>query len=361
MGENLSISIPYFSQILMTHDLLFSKGIRGGGQWKRAITKFQETLREELKSIPEIASYSENKDALLPRYVRVNTLRSTHEKLENFFSTNNFKFDGKLINTQKIDLLCEERNENVYFSDNIIPNLFIFSRNSTKIISSMVSKGSLIYQDKASCLPAYILNPPENSIVIDACAAPGNKTSFLAALMKNKGKIYAFDINKKRLEEMNGNLRRWGVECVEAKRQDFLRVKPSDYDRVEFILVDPSCSGSGLVNRVDQPLQECESNGLSKRLEKLSRFQVMALKHALSFPSARKIVYSTCSIHQEENELVVKEALESFQDQFKLEFALPEWEGRGINESFELGEHCIRATPDRDRTIGFFVALFIRK
>ena len=359
MEESLSIPIPYHSRVLMTHDLLFSKGIRGGGQWKRAIIKFQDQLRNELKSIPpEILP---NESIALPRYVRVNTLLPNQEKLENLFSTKNLKCAGKLINTSDIDLLREERNENLYFSDKIIPNLLIFPRNSTKVLASLVEKGSLIFQDKASCLPAHILNPPPNSVVIDACAAPGNKTSFLAALMNNNGSIFAFDINKKRLAEMERNLKRWAVECVETKRQDFLRVKPSEYDRVEYILVDPSCSGSGLVYRVNQPNNECDSNELSKRLEKLSRFQVMVLKHALSFPSVRRVVYSTCSTHQEENEMVVKEALESYQDTFKLEFVLPEWEGRGMNEVFELGDHCLRATPERDRTIGFFVAVFIKK
>ncbi|KAI6652266.1 28S rRNA (cytosine-C(5))-methyltransferase isoform X3-like [Oopsacas minuta] len=353
MDEILSIPIPHYSLVLMTYDLLFRKAISGGGQWKREVLKYKNELRTQFEAIRTSVTEA-TEIVILPRYVRVNTLMTTLEECQNVLKRENFIFLGELKATTQFN------KDFTYFNDHTIPNLLVFSRNATKYLQPIVEKGYLIFQDKASCIPAHILAPAKNSVIIDACAAPGNKTSFLASLLNKTGKIYAFDIDKHRLNEMKKNLKRWEATYVEAIRHDFLKVKPSDYTDVEYILVDPSCSGSGMANRVDQPIQD-KSNELSMRLGKLQNFQVMALKHALSFPSVQKVVYSTCSIYQEENEMVVKEALESYAESFNLEFILPEWESRGKNESFEYGHYCLRASPENDRTIGFFVALFKRK
>ena len=357
--ENLSISIPHYSLVLMTYDLLFRKGISGGGQWKRALLEFQDKLKTQVQQIISTSDTDETENIVLPRYVRVNTILTTRIEIEGILLKQNFVYAGEAKDINQVDTLCLE-NKLVFFSDHIVTDLLIFSRDSTKLLLPLVEKGFLIFQDKASCLPVHILAPTENSLIIDACAAPGNKTSFLASQLNNTGKIYAFDISKKRLYDMRRNLKRWGVTAVETIRKDFLRVYPSDFRNVEYILVDPSCSGSGMVNRAKQPNQS-NSNELATRLEKLSNFQVMLLKHALSFPSVRRVVYSTCSVHQEENEMVVKEAMESYGELFQLEFVLPEWESRGKKDLFEFGEHCIRASPENNRTIGFFVALFVRK
>ena len=357
--ENISISIPHYSLVLMTYDLLYRKGISGGGQWKRALLKFQDNLRTQLQQI-SILGTDEIENIILPRYVRINTLLTTRIEIEGILLKQNLIHGGEATDNNQLDTLCTE-NKLVFFSDHTITNLLIFPRDSTKLLLPLIDKGYLIFQDKASCLPVHILAPTENSVIIDACAAPGNKTSFLASQLNNTGKIYAFDINKNRLNSMRRNLKKWGITSVETIRKDFLRVYPSDYKNVEYILVDPSCSGSGMINRVKQPSQSCDSNILASRLEKLSNFQVTLLKHALSFPSVRRVVYSTCSVYQEENEMVVKEAMESYGESFQLECVLPEWESRGKKDSFEFGEHCLRASPENNRTIGFFVALFVRK
>eukprot|EP00731_Ephydatia_muelleri_P001094 Em0001g1094a len=96
-----------------------------------------------------------------------------------------------------------------------------------------------------------------------------------------------------------------------------------------------------------------------RRLEKLSKFQEKILKHALSFPSVKRVLYSTCSVHKEENECVVERVLKEVQDSFELVHALPEWNRRGF-PVFEEALKCIRIMPE-DQTNGFFVAMFERK
>ena len=98
----------------------------------------------------------------------------------------------------------------------------------------------------------------------------------------------------------------------------------------------------------------------TERLQQLSAFQITILSHALSFPCARRVVYSTCSIHAIENENVVEQVLRKFGGKFELERVLPDWSCRGLN-TFEWGEKCLRMSPETTNTHGFFVACFVKK
>jgi len=161
---------------------------------------------------------------------------------------------------------------------------------------------------------------------------------------------------------------------VEAINVDFLTVEPSDpkYSAATHILLDPSCSGSGIVNRLDH-LLEIEGNDdpdQAERLIKLSNFQLAMIRHAMKFPSVTKIVYSTCSIHAMENEHVVREALKSAESQagnFKLaprQDVLPTWPRRGQPGEMDDPEDAaslVRCSPDYDATNGFFVSCFVRR
>jgi len=209
--------------------------------------------------------------------------------------------------------------------------------------------------------------------VIDATAAPGIKTTGIAGKMENKGKIFAFDQDPHRLQTLVRLTTNFGATNVTALCKDFLAINPHDkkYSRVEYILVDPSCSGSGIVSRFDHLFGEEEEAGSivhneqgkkkkesDSRLHQLAAFQLKILLHAMQFPNAKRIVYSTCSVHQIENEDVVLNALNA-QSQFSLFHVLPNWQRRGL-PVFESASCCLRTSPTEDRTIGFFVAGFQR-
>lgn len=117
--------------------------------------------------------------------------------------------------------------------------------------------------------------------------------------------------------------------------------------------MDPSCSGSGLLDRPDTE----RSGKDAKRIATLSHFQLQMLRHALSF-GAKRVVYSTCSIHKEEDEGVVMRALDGCN--YHLEKALPTWKRRGDKSAFRGAEKCVRVDPVEDGITGFFVALFVR-
>ncbi|KAM0902807.1 hypothetical protein ACQ4PT_019077 [Festuca glaucescens] len=155
---------------------------------------------------------------------------------------------------------------------------------------------------------------------------------------------------------------------VETVNGDFLDIDSNDpsYAEVLAILLDPSCSGSGIsTERLDHLLpshsrDDQDDAGSSARIRKLSAFQRKALSHALSFPSVERLVYSTCSIHQAENEDVVNSVLPLATSLgFELATPFPQWRRRGL-PVFDGAEHLLRTDPEDDLK-GFFIALFVRK
>ena len=366
-----STKLPPWIAFLLVYDLLFGKAKgnikRNGGKYAKIIMKYKTRLDAELARLKIQRKISKNSDLIplhirngiqLPKYIRVNTLKICMDDALNHFLKKGFK---------KVETL-KEMNAKSFLIDKDVPNLLIFSHSLDLHKDEFFLNGSIIIQDKASCFPAFILNPPLHSFVLDACAAPGNKTSHLSAIMQNTGKIYAFDMDARRLGTLNKLTTLAGCQNITAKCQNFLQVNPKDYSDVEYVLLDPSCSGSGIVGRLDdllKPLEEEEEDSeeipKSKRLESLAEFQKNAIRHAFKFPNVKKVVYSTCSIHQQENELVVKSILDSQKEFVLLENIFEKWNTRGNLDEWNGNPHVIRTDPQQHHTIGFFVAVFVRQ
>ena len=121
---------------------------------------------------------------------------------------------------------------------------------------------------------------------------------------------------------------------------------------------DISITFSGMINRSNQ--NKDEESMSEERLKQLSKFQITILKHALRFPSVQKVVYSTCSVHELENEQVVEEVFTQVKDKFLIKHLEPDWIERG-HEGYEHADWCLRMSHDTALTNGFFVACFERK
>ncbi|CAM8878913.1 unnamed protein product [Rhodiola kirilowii] len=316
--------------------------------WKKSLqTALARVLvRKKVKSIDQLLALYQIKDIPKPRYVRVNTLKLDVESA-----------------------LHELSKQNEVQKDDLVPDLLILPPGSDLHDHPLVENGSLVLQGKASSMVAVALAPNPRWTVLDACAAPGNKTVHLAALMGGHGKIIACELNVERAKRLENTVRLSGANNIEIFQGDFLSLDPSDphYRKVNAILLDPSCSGSGTASdRLDHLLPSFAegNNGSSfadiERLNKLSAYQKKALSHALSFPEVGRVVYSTCSINQKENEDVVASVLPfAASHGFQLETALPRWPRRGL-PVFEGSEHLVRTDPVEDKE-GFFIALFVRK
>lgn len=422
------------------HDFLLAKGgiaLPASHGLRSSIERHKSRLTAEFtrtrirKKCSSVATLTEHVEAALyansqhPRWIRINTLKSS---LKDQLATTFQEYAA----ASSVQQVLTGTGKLVYIDEHI-PNLVAVSPRFDFAKCEAYKSGALILQDKASCFPAYLLDPqPEDGDAVDGCAAPGNKTTHLAAIMSSKngssksGSIHAFERDEKRAKTLERMVRTAGSDdftYVHAG-QDFLKVDPlnQQFTNVGTILLDPSCSGSGIVGRDDMPElhlptapgaklagkaskksptlaskkrkrqdepQESEKvlidddgnttvaaseKDLKTRLEALSSFQLKILLHAFEFPAARKITYSTCSVHAEENEQVVVKALGSniardrgwriLTREAQVD-GMKTWPIRGqadaADGNAQVADACIRAHKDDGRGVmGFFVAAFER-
>ncbi|KAJ1849483.1 hypothetical protein LPJ70_000450 [Coemansia sp. RSA 2708] len=373
--------------LLLTHDLLFAKG----GLWNkgadpninRTIRPFRKEFMNELDKIRQemgakcdedlVPEHLRN-DKLTFRYVRVNTLVWTTDKVVEHFVKDSYELVAPSRDEMRSAL---EVNTRRFMRDLDMNDVLVFPPGTDLHAHRTYVVGAIILQDKGSCAPAHVVQPAPGSTVLDACAAPGNKTSHMASLMGNKGKIFAFDKNQSRLDTLVNLTDKAKCKIIEAKCADFLELDPlaPEYADVERVLLDPSCSGSGIVNRLDELVDwyiamitntaEEKPKVDTRRLQSLAEFQTLAIRHAMRFPGVKRISYSTCSVHEEENEAVVARVLEG-QHEFALAPAdqmIPSWPRRGLvtaGLTKEQAASMVRMLPE-DGSNGFFVACFERQ
>jgi tRNA (cytosine49-C5)-methyltransferase len=164
-------------------------------------------------------------------------------------------------------------------------------------------RGDFFIQRSTSMLPALVLHPTGKDKVLDMCAAPGGKTTHLAALMKNKGSIVANEPFRNRVKELHINLDRCGVKNVVVTTQPGEKITGVRFDK---ILVDAPCSNSGSLKGNTKKSAEIMKLWSVKRVKRYAKLQKKLLLHAYELLKPKGVVvYATCSLDPEEDEDVV--------------------------------------------------------
>ena len=259
---------------------------------------------------------------------RVNTIKTNSKKVEKILEENNIRY-------KKISWYGEG-----YIIENVreekIENLDIYKN------------GEIYLQSLSSMLPPIILNPKENTDILDMTAAPGGKTAEIADLVENKARITAIEMNKIRAQKLKYNVEKQGASCVYIMEQDARKI--DDFFAFDRILLDAPSAGSGTLNIKDKKLEKTFTEQLIK---KSIKSQNELLKKAIKvLKKGKEMVYSTCSILQEENENIIEKALKTN----KVEIVNIDF--KGIEELPKLptkikGALCVAPTNEYE---GFFVA-----
>ena len=217
--------------------------------------------------------------------------------------------------------------------------------------------GWFYIQDKASCLPPESLSPLPGERVADLASAPGGKTTHLAELMGLEGEILAFERNPKRVPALLSNLERMGALNVKVLVED--AYKAPNYGPFDKALLDAPCTGEGVIAR--DPSRK--RNRGPEDLALMHKVQVALLNRAIdSLKRGGTLVYSTCSIAPEENELVIYNVLKNRDDVVIVEGGVAGSPGVTEYLGFEMPEmnKCKRLWPHLHRSEGFFVCKLMR-
>lgn len=210
--------------------------------------------------------------------------------------------------------------------------------------------GREIYiQDESSMLDAAILAPQKGERVMDLCSAPGGKTTHMAQKMQDEGEILALDLYEHKLKLVEDNARRLGIRCIRTQTYDGTVYNPEWEEWADKVLVDAPCSGLGVLNRRTEARWTKEERSLSQ----FPPLQKKILDNGARYVKVGgRLLYSTCTLEQDENTRVRRWFLDTHPEFAAVSFTHP--------KTGELIEE-LQILPKRDGINGFYLALFERK
>ena len=264
-----------------------------------------------------------------PLSVRTNTLRTNREEL-----------------LQRLRAAGAEAAASVWAPEGVI-----ITRHGALDSLAPLAEGLCQVQDESSMLVAHVAAPRRGTVVIDCCAAPGGKTTHLAALMGDTGRIIACDIYEHKLARIRENADRLGIRSIEAKLLDAREIGARYTEAADCVLVDAPCSGLGVLRR--KP--DARWRKTAAEIAALPALQLAILESAArAVKRGGTLVYSTCTIELAENQEVVSAFL-SAHPEFSLDTTgtyLPEGAGKAAHGDAKM----VQLMPHIDGTDGFFIA-----
>ena len=205
-------------------------------------------------------------------------------------------------------------------------------------------------QDASAQLVSHLLDPQPGEVIVDACAAPGGKTTHIAELMGDKGKIWACDRTASRLRKLQENAHRLdlkSIEMIAADSRNLPQLQPQLQNSADRVLLDVPCSGLGTLHRhADARWRQTPSS-----VEELSQLQQELLSHVATLVrDGGVLVYATCTLHPHENENTIKAFLAE-NPSWKIEYSRLEMLGTRYNTS----QGYLKVLPHQKNMDGFFM------
>lgn len=238
------------------------------------------------------------------------------------------------LKIMKSDLIKQLKDRGYEVEPGKICENALYVKGSKLLDTELYKNGLFSVQDESSMLVAEKLDPKQGDLIMDVCAAPGGKTTAIAERMNNTGKIIASDIYRRKLDIVDKEAKRLGIENIETRSWDATRVDSTMVQKADKVLVDAPCSGLGVIRR--KP--EIKYKELNAEMESLPKKQLTILTSSSSYVKpGGTLVYSTCTINPEENEKVVTAFLKK-------------------NRSFTKVERTL-LLPNVNGTDGFFICV----
>lgn len=264
------------------------------------------------------------------KYVRLNTLKSSEDKIL------------ERLSEEGVRLEKDEQLKHVYQ---------VASLKSPLSKTASYKEGLFYAQDKASCFAAEAANPQPGMALLDVCAAPGAKTTYLAQLMHNSGSIYSVDYSKRRMNSWRSEVTRMGVNIAEPIIADACHTFPFSLE-ANIVILDPPCTGTGTFRKVPSAKWRLTP----RSIDRMAEIQWQMLDNcAKNVKDGGVLVYSTCSITVEENEMQIERFLKR-----NPEFSLIEIRPRIGMPGLRTLDKCQRLYPNIHECNGFFIGKLLR-
>ena len=280
-------------------------------------------IKELLKNnnIKDVEQICKNSNIKPKTTIRVNRLKTTKEELINRLEKEEIEYN------------------NVNKEDNLSEDFLILNKVKNIENLDLFKEGFFTIQDISAGLTAKILNPKQGENVLDACSAPGGKTTYIAELMKNSGNIEAWDIHEHRTKLVEQNAQRLGIKIIDTYVKDATKYDEKLNEKFDKILLDVPCLGIGVIKR--KP--DIKWQRKVEDIQEITEIQKTILNNCSQYlKKGGDLVYSTCSIFEEENEDIIKEFLEK-------------------NCNFEIKSNTIINIIPDDEKDGFFICKLHKK
>lgn len=260
--------------------------------------------------------------------IRINTLKTTKDKVK------------ALLSEEGITVLEE----------GFLPeSLYIHAPNGIHHSPSFKA-GLWTVQDESAMLVGHVLGPEKGDEILDVCSAPGGKTVHLAELMQNEGHIIGADVHEHKIELIEKNAKRLGASIVEGKLQDGMLINEDWKEKFDKILLDAPCSGLGIIKRKPDIRYAKDETAIRD----INNTQRKLLKNAINYLKKDGIlVYSTCTLTQEENQNMVEYALSLGLQLDAIPYDMP-----ACLKPYIKDNAYIEILPHVTDTDGFFMARF---
>lgn len=325
----------------------------------------RKVKQEDYKDLFEISDPLEriSKTMSIPVWIvkellKDRTIEQVEKVCNNLNKRPNLTIRINRLKTTKQELEEELEKRDILYQETELPD-FLILKNAKNIENiDLFKNGFFTVQDMSAGLAALVLEPKKGEKVLDACSAPGGKTTYLAEIMENEGEILALELHLKRAKLVEENSKRLGVNIIRVEEQDATCYQEKWKEKFDKILLDVPCMGIGVIKRKPDIKWQRTPEDICTITEIQEKILNVCAKY---LKNGGELVYSTCSILKEENEEQILKFVKKNE-----EFEIEKIELNGKKNSFQIFQKYVNNSgmlqiePGIEND-GFFIVKLIKK
>lgn len=325
----------------------------------------RKVKQEDYKDLFEISDPLEriSKTMSIPVWIvkellKDRTIEQVEKVCNNLNKRPNLTIRINRLKTTKQELEEELEKRDILYQETELPD-FLILKNAKNIENiDLFKNGFFTVQDMSAGLAALVLEPKKGEKVLDACSAPGGKTTYLAEIMENEGEILALELHLKRAKLVEENSKRLGGNIIRVEEQDATCYQEKWKEKFDKILLDVPCMGIGVIKRKPDIKWQRTPEDICTITEIQEKILNVCAKY---LKNGGELVYSTCSILKEENEEQILKFVKKNE-----EFEIEKIELNGKKNSFQIFQKYVNNSgmlqiePGIEND-GFFIVKLIKK